>query len=877
MTRERDEEQSRPKKYANARKRSAKTVDVRSESSSTASEELPPELVVRLDSPQVNATILSDRVSLHGWLLANEAEATAIVSDPAAIEVLVGEDRERDQSLYSGMTFFGHNLREDHTAVGVKLENFELVEVDPLKYGPLTDRSRRPYDIRGSLVLRSIVAALGKSPRTFRVNLRIAIGSRVSISNPGVFTVVPRPTWLDARGGFSFPIARTVHSNFLIIEGWALKLNDALESVEIFFGEHSVGKARIGLPSPDEHASLPDPEESAHCRFSLVCSRKELTPAAVATDFFEESFSISARCRFHSGHEMVLAGPQFRWAAPLESASPHGEIETVRMAQEGLIEVRGWVVNPVSSPLRFFLEGRAFRIELAEGAQLKREPRPDITADFAPEDRLNRPGFVFHVHPEALGKFPGVPRVVVETADGASRAEIGPQEAWENIASRIQNALKLDAKEKLKAELSKKLCRRGFRKDFAPSPTAAPASQKLERILVASHNLAAVEGAPKVLSQIVRSIVDAGQDPSQLRVVTAHDGPLRKFYEGLGISVQVIAELGLFQQTWDRYQHGLAALEQLMGDFAPQLVLANVIDSFWAADYAARAEIPCFWLLHESVEPKAHFQDLEPQLRLAFLERIATPPDRGGPRLGFVAESTRALFAELRPHDEAIVIPNGVDLQAIEEQKKKLFRAAARTALDLRSQFVVTIVGTTTARKGQDTFLRAARRLMDIQRGTEFKFFVVGARDIPFLSELRRLADELRLKSRVIFVPETTDIAKYYISSDVMVVASHEESAPLVSLEAFAYERPLVSTAVYGLAEQVTHEVNALVFPPGDADALAAAIGRLVSDAELRDQLVRGGVETVRERFSLELANKRFQEELRNTFELSRARPRKEH
>lgn len=65
---------------------------------------------------------------------------------------------------------------------------------------------------------------------------------------------------------------------------------------------------------------------------------------------------------------------------------------------------------------------------------------------------------------------------------------------------------------------------------------------------------------------------------------------------------------------------------------------------------------------------------------------------------------------------------------------------------------------------------------------------------------------------------------------------------PLVGLEALAAGTPLVATAVRGLRELLTDGENALLVAPGDAEALAGAITRVLDDFELRERIRNGGL-----------------------------------
>ena len=62
----------------------------------------------------------------------------------------------------------------------------------------------------------------------------------------------------------------------------------------------------------------------------------------------------------------------------------------------------------------------------------------------------------------------------------------------------------------------------------------------------------------------------------------------------------------------------------------------------------------------------------------------------------------------------------------------------------------------------------------------------------------------------------------------------------------------IVATDVGGVAEAVEHERNGLMVPPGDADALASALERLLGDAGLRSRLGAAARETYETRFRIE-------------------------
>jgi glycosyltransferase involved in cell wall biosynthesis len=123
---------------------------------------------------------------------------------------------------------------------------------------------------------------------------------------------------------------------------------------------------------------------------------------------------------------------------------------------------------------------------------------------------------------------------------------------------------------------------------------------------------------------------------------------------------------------------------------------------------------------------------------------------------------------------------------------------------------------------------------------------VQGTGDLAERGRLAALAAELGVADRVRFgVVDRAGLVERYRAADALVFPSEwEEPFGLVPLEAMGVGRPVVSTARGGSAEYLAHGANALVIPPSDPDALAAAVQRLAADDELRHRLRQGGLRT---------------------------------
>jgi glycosyltransferase involved in cell wall biosynthesis len=158
-------------------------------------------------------------------------------------------------------------------------------------------------------------------------------------------------------------------------------------------------------------------------------------------------------------------------------------------------------------------------------------------------------------------------------------------------------------------------------------------------------------------------------------------------------------------------------------------------------------------------------------------------------------------------------------------------------------------IGRLASVKGLPVLFEALAQLRD--RIPRIELRLVG--DGPERAALERAVARLGLNEHVHFLGyrSQAEIRDLLGETDVFVLPSFAEGVPAVLMEAFASGVPAVATMVGGTSELVEHGVNGLLVPPGDAQALARAVERVLADASLRNALGTAGRRTVASEFNL--------------------------
>jgi glycosyltransferase involved in cell wall biosynthesis len=225
-----------------------------------------------------------------------------------------------------------------------------------------------------------------------------------------------------------------------------------------------------------------------------------------------------------------------------------------------------------------------------------------------------------------------------------------------------------------------------------------------------------------------------------------------------------------------------------------------------------------------------------------FLNNLLTEKLRSARFGRFIA---REMLAVVRP----LVAPDAFARAVVVHMGVKLPPAPAK-GVPPRAIPVLLCPARLAAVKGHGNLLEAAARL--VARGIPFELWLAG--EGPERAAIERRIGERGLGDRVRLlgtVPHAELLGMYRDGrADCVVLSSLYEGLSVARVEAMAYGVPVIAPGVGGLPELLEDGAGVLV-PPGDADALAEALARVLGSATLRAELARAGRRRVEAEFEV--------------------------
>ncbi|MBA0836903.1 hypothetical protein Goarm_009093 [Gossypium armourianum] len=371
--------------------------------------------------------------------------------------------------------------------------------------------------------------------------------------------------------------------------------------------------------------------------------------------------------------------------------------------------------------------------------------------------------------------------------------------------------------------------------DEAPTPNPLD-FMKSKLVLLVSHELS-LSGGPLLLMELAFLLREVGADVvwvTNQKQTESDDIIYSLEHKMLNRGVQVFSAKG--QEAID------TALK------ADLVVLNTAVAGKWLdavlKEHVADVLPKVLWWIHEM---RGHYFKLE------YVKHL---PLVGG---AMIDSHTTANYWKNRTRERL-----GKELMEVAENRvaKRVLREHVRESLGVKNEdLVFALINSVSRGKGQDLFLRSFHESLKLIQERKLKVppihaVIVGSdmnAQTKFETELRNFVSQNNMQGRVHFVNKTLTVAPYLASIDVLVQNSQArgECFGRITIEAMAFQLPVLGTAAGGTMEIVVNGTTGLLHPAGKEGVIPLSnnIVKLATNVEKRLTMGKRGYERVKERF----------------------------
>lgn len=295
---------------------------------------------------------------------------------------------------------------------------------------------------------------------------------------------------------------------------------------------------------------------------------------------------------------------------------------------------------------------------------------------------------------------------------------------------------------------------------------------------------------------------------------------------------------------------------------ADLVVLNTAVSGKWL-DIVLKEHVPrvvpkVLWWIHEM---RGHYFKLDYVKHLPF---VAGAMIDSHVTAQYWENRTRERLRIKMPQTHVVHLGNSKELMDVAEDSvaKRVLREHVRESLGMRSEDIVfAIINSVSRGKGQDLFLRSFYESLQLIQEKKLQVptmhaVIVGSdmtAQTKFESELRNYVIQKKIQDRVHFVNKTLTVAPYLAAIDVLVQNSQArgECFGRITIEAMAFQLPVLGTAAGGTTEIVVNGTTGFLHPAGKEGVtpLAKNIVKLATHVERRLTMGKRGYERVKERF----------------------------
>lgn len=337
-------------------------------------------------------------------------------------------------------------------------------------------------------------------------------------------------------------------------------------------------------------------------------------------------------------------------------------------------------------------------------------------------------------------------------------------------------------------------------------------------------------------TQVIYNLLYAlGDHPYAVHILTARRGSLHDAFQPIGRTYAFpVDDWKLFRRILRRFSLPLySLLKKMYGTYlirkiSPDLVYINTVNEHEFSQVAVDSQVPLVVHMHEMgfvVTERMRGDWLEGLLARA--QRIVSP-----------AVAASAFYRDVFGVDEAkmrVIHSTVSDSRLSHRAGQVSFREQLGIGADT---ILIGSVGSVIYRKGVDTLIRACSLLRKKMPEQKILFVWLGgapdgqAKSVYYRALLQSIERE-NLQTHVRFLPHTAEVGDFYADLDIFVLPSRMEAFPLVILEAFLAEKPVVAMDVAGIREVVDTDTGYLV-RDRTPEGLAEGIAYFVQNKELR-------------------------------------------
>jgi glycosyltransferase involved in cell wall biosynthesis/peptidoglycan/xylan/chitin deacetylase (PgdA/CDA1 family) len=347
-----------------------------------------------------------------------------------------------------------------------------------------------------------------------------------------------------------------------------------------------------------------------------------------------------------------------------------------------------------------------------------------------------------------------------------------------------------------------------------------------------------IYGGEKVLLDLTKGLMEKGH---HLFVASPSYGPLTVFLKAAGVKVFVFP----MRKTYDLL--AIFRLWKLLREYRIDVVhshglLVNTLSRI--ACYLANTPVSIS-TAHVPLNLKSgkQAQNLLEKLMIPYYLILDNLTSLFNHKVIAVSHAVKRDLMEQGIKPEKItVVQNGIDPNLLKGKKNNNDKE-----LENKDSTIVGTITRLSPQKDLKTFLIMANLV--IQEIPNVEFLVIG--DGEQREELQTLTESLGLCNHVRFLGYREDARDILKSFDIFALSSLWEGLPIVILEAMAAEKPVVATAVDGVAEVVEHGKTGLLVEPEKPDLLAKSVIELIRNPNRAKGMGKRGRERLERYFSI--------------------------